>query len=117
MQGKRVCKYFDLTFSLKLANESLGNNIGWILVYVPEGTQPQQINPGSSTKANSIYEPNQNVIGSGVLNNGYNKSKIRLGRRLNSGDFIAIVLYGVFGTIPENDSQINITCNYAIAYA
>lgn len=117
VQGKRVCKYFDLVFSLQLSDQVGTNNIGWLLVYVPEGTTASSINPGSAEKAQTLYEPNQNVIGSGVLNNGYNKSKIRLGRRLNSGDYIALVLYGVFGQLSAGTFKLAITCNYAIAYA
>lgn len=118
-QGVRKCKNFELSMvSEPWSNEDTAP-VFWALVYVPQGTSPSQIQVGSSTNTASMYEPNQNVIMTGIwpsnLTSMY-KVKTRLARNLNSGDSIYLVLRNA-GDIEENASKpYAISCNYAISF-
>ena len=54
---------------------------GWICVYVPEGTSPNKPFPdwGTGQSAYTLYEPNQNVLGSGTWLEGgaYQQTNLR----------------------------------------
>lgn len=54
---------------------------GWICVYVPEGTSPNKPFPdyGTGQSAFTLYEPNQNVLGSGTWLEGgaYQQTNLR----------------------------------------
>lgn len=78
-------------FTLQITTNST-YPLWWVLVYVPQGTSPSQIRFGSPTVPTSIYEPNQNVIMSGVVGPGSNQQtwRTRLVRDLYSGDSIQI---------------------------
>lgn len=88
------------------------------MVYVPQGTRFNQLQTGTIENATSIYEPNQNVILSGLTLPGVitNKST-RLARNLNSGDQI----YLIFRPIYQNGDNpmpggISATINYSITF-
>lgn len=125
-QGVRKCKNFELSLSgspfIPAAEGTpLESPIFYALVYVPQGTEPSQINIGSPEAAASLYEPNQNVIMAGVwpgdLKSPFTK-KTRLARNLNSGDSIHLIL----ATPPLNDAggayakTVAVTLNYAISF-
>ena len=82
-QGMRKVKH--LTVSL---NFNLGSFLYWALVYVPEGYTYNPLN-----SQGSLYEPNQFVMSSGLLNNNAGPSRITtpLARNLNSGDSIYLI--------------------------
>lgn len=125
-QGVRKCKNFEISLTgapFENGQTTFENvPIFWALVYVPQGTTPSHINLGTAQAPASLYEPNQNVIMSGVwpgnLKAPYVK-KTRLARNLNSGDSIALAL-AVPSFRPENDGTyektIAVTLNYAISF-
>ena len=126
-QGVRKCKNFELTLTGSPYVPSTGNDspkvpIFWALVYVPQGTNPSEINIGSYDAPASLYEPNQNVIMAGIwpgdLTAPYVK-RTRLARNLNSGDSIAFVV--AVPPFAQNDNvtysrSIAVTLNYAISF-
>lgn len=126
IQGTRKCKNFEITMC---GSQWFNNNqstppdisvpICWALVYVPEGTKPGKLNWGGLDSSASLYEPNQNVIMSGLwpanLTSNY-KVKTRLARNLNSGDSIWLVMDTVAEEPLNTFKNISINLNYAIAY-
>jgi hypothetical protein len=94
----------------------------WALVYVPEGF------PASALKLEyalgdippSIFEPNQNMIMSGVIPATGAAEPItyrsRLARNLNSGDSIHLLVRGMSGVTDIEDVQFIYLLNYAICY-
>lgn len=120
LQGKRVAKYFDINFTTDTPPSDTNEpySFGFLLVYVPEGTTASSVNRATGTNnATTIYEPNQNVIGSGIVNpGGQSRFKVRLGRKLNSGDSIAVILYSPTALREADIVNIFITVNYAIAF-
>lgn len=126
-QGTRKVKNFELSFS---TGTSIYNNSEvsvpnqaptlWALVYVPQGNMPQNISIGTST-ASTLYEPNQNVIMSGILPPGKTtlpiRYKSRLARNLNSGDYIALVTRdATAGLTNPGVRSITASLNYAISF-
>lgn len=113
-QGMRKAKNFTLTLTC-----ITDIPIQFALVYVPEGTQPTQLNIGVADNYISLYEPNQNVILSGILpvNSGYPITKFTpLARNLNSGDQIFLCLRSVDNYTIETDVPLCVQLNYAITY-
>lgn len=119
-QGMRKAKNFslkiytpELTLHTPDGNVDKEGAIVWALVFVPQGTNVQGLQLGNNTSA-SLYEPNQNVIMSGVVcSNQITNAKTRLARNMNAGDAI----YLVFQSYNNNsDYSIGATLNYAIAY-
>lgn len=103
-------------FTIKLyTNSSLP--VLFALIYVPAGTTPGQFNvPGAMASA-SVYEPNQNVILSGIVqNNNPVTLRTRLARNINSGDSIVVIAF--INQRPGEGQFIELfgTCNYAITY-
>lgn len=127
-QGVRKCKNFELTLTGGPLYSGTPNTpvetvpLFWALVYVPQGTQPSDINVGSTEAPASLYEPNQNVIMSGVwpgdLTAPYVK-RTRLARNLNSGDSLAFVIavppFKADDTVTYS-KNIAMTLNYAISF-
>ena len=110
VEGMRKVKHFTMSFA-----DSAGLNIllAYALVYVPEGYDPNTINYPDKGKAISMYEPNQFVLSSGMIDfsNPY-RVKCPLARNLNSGDSVYLVL-----ALPSGwDAQENfeVTVKYAI---
>lgn len=93
------------------------------IVFVPEGTTASSMQFGNTIDAqgvltsHSLYEPNQNVILSGIFGGGANqvyRFKSRLARNLNSNDTIQMVLCPI-----QNVSAAQIvmaSLNYALAF-
>ena len=86
-QGMRKVKH--LTISLTTVDGVTA--LFWALVYVPEGysVNPLNTNPGAS-----LYEPNQFVLNSGIVDPSAGPIRISspLSRNLNSGDSIWLVV-------------------------
>ena len=101
LQGTRKAK----NFTLKLVARGNESPIVGVMVYVPEGTEASTL--GTQLAAQSLYEPNQNVICSfiippscdrtsaGFVNASFTPPTVtvssRLARNLSSGDSIVIV--------------------------
>lgn len=126
--GTRKAKNFTLRLCAEqtMISPSSGSpgferaRVAFALVFVPEGTTPSDINFGSQASAVSLYEPNQNVILSGIIDSNQTYSfKTRLARNLNSGDNIALLLYDLYSVGKVGDSintPVAFTCNYAISF-
>lgn len=115
--GVRKCKNFTLSIISQVTAPVL-----FALVFVPEGTAPSVLNSGNTVTESgslatlSLYEPNQNVIISGIFggaNTNVERFKTRLSRNLNAGDQI-ILVWRPLAAI--NDGQICASLNFAIAY-
>lgn len=115
-QGMRKVKNFTLTI---LTSSSVP--IIWALVYVPDSQAISTINVGVAPNSAALYEPNQNVILSGIVKNDSAQQtfRTRLARNLNSGDSIGIVFRQVIpyaaGT-PNGTYSFYVSLNYAITY-
>lgn len=115
--GMRKVKNFTFTVAYKSTQlDQISRSVYWALVYVPQGTTPSPMNIGTGGNFLSLYEPNQNVIMSGiaVLDEQSRTFKTRLARNLNSGDYIALVLQG--DTTGSFTDILSTSCNYAISY-
>jgi len=114
-QGTRKVKNFDLQFMY----ENLPFPVAFALVYVPEGQEASSLTLSVSGTPASLYEPNQNVIMSGILPPSATNTihyRTRLARNLNSGDTIQIVLKGIANAAEAADFGFYAQLNYAIAY-
>ena len=99
-------------------------SIMFAVVYVPQGTSPATLDRGAvpetgATPAVSLYEPNQNVIMSGIVDlQSVTTVKTRLARNLNSGDQIYVQFSLTYNS--EDVEAIRATllaiANYAISY-
>lgn len=118
IQGVRKLKNFTLSF-----NSDIDTPLLFALVYVPEGTTPQDISFGTPDQQGNLipatlYEPNQNVIMSGTLggpNYAVGRYKSRLARNLNSGDQIFLIVRSVDLTNSVTGNLV-MALNYAIAF-
>lgn len=126
-QGMRKAKNFTLTLTKTDSDGALTTPIAWALVYCPNSVTPSNINIANWTATNSspvsFYEPNQNVIMSGVLPANSNASAVfrtRLARNLNSSDTIFLVLTNVLTDAQHTANPCNFSVsaslNYAICY-
>lgn len=116
--GTRKTKNFTVNFL------SSSEDIPFLfaLVYVPQGTNPAGLRWGSTFQdgyliSASLYEPNQNVILSGItagFNQGVITKKTRLARNLNSGDKL-VFIFRPLGTF-TSPIVISGSVNYAISY-
>lgn len=125
--GTRKCKNFTLRFATLptiITNQddstsTVPAKLMFALVYVPEGTNANNLSWGDNNASYSLYEPNQNVILSGLIddNQTYN-FKTRLARNLASGDTIGLVIVDL--TKPAANQTVSTTVmvefNYAISF-
>lgn len=127
--GTRKAKNFTVRFqvsqSIVTAQDDTTalapSSVVFALVYVPEGTVPSPISVGNAVTPASLYDPNQNVILSGVLSstNGAQVFKSRLARNLNSNDQLYIVLYDSntpTQSIKSVATNVYASVNFAIAF-
>lgn len=96
--------------------------IVFAVIYVPEGMAPPNLGLGAPDHNYSLYEPNQNVIMSGVISyqSAQTTFKSYLARNLNSGDSIVLAVkpMGYDPTLQKDTLFSNaFTFNYAIAYS
>ena len=89
VQGMRKVKHLTISFS-----SASDTRLCYVLVYVPEGYDPNPIRIPQLGYATSLYEPNQYVMSSGTLDFSGGPLRIRtpLSRNLNSGDSIHLIL-------------------------
>lgn len=125
--GTRKCKNFTLRLCAEQtmyddqANQTFDRaRVAFALVFVPEGTNPSNIQFGAGNNPASLYEPNQNVILSGIIDSNQTYAfKTRLARNLNAGDTIVLVLGDLTSLAQAGDSTntpVTMTCNYAISF-
>ena len=110
IEGMRKVKHLTLSFSLPSDNK-----LFFALVYVPSGYEANTLNIPTLGSAVSLYDPNQYVMASGVLDFSGGPCRIRtpLSRNLNSGDSIQLVVASPVLETP-NDNTLSINCQYAI---
>lgn len=90
----------------------------FVLAFVPEGNEPGPIRIGNGSML-SAYEPNQNVIMSGMVDDSQAYSfKSRLARNLNAGDQIGILLKDTTFVAAGDKAMthLSISINYAVAF-
>ena len=89
VQGMRKVKHLTLSFS-----SASDTRLCYVLVFVPQGYDPNPIRIPNLGYATSLYEPNQYVMSSGTLDFSGGPLRIRtpLSRNLNSGDSIHLIL-------------------------
>ena len=115
--GTRKCKNFTLTICQKHETDT---PMYFALVFVPQGTNPSNLNIGNTFNNDSLvpasyYEPNQNVILQGFVDNAQvYRFKTRLARNLNSGDTIMLI-WKPFADFASN-CLFSYTLNYAMSY-
>lgn len=109
-QGTRKVKNFTLSLA---TNFEFG--VYFALVYVPQGTEaPDFVVVRNEIK--SLYEPNQNVIMSGIFNHSSPiRIRSRLARNLNSGDSVSLLLF-VESLNQQHELVVQGNLNYAICY-
>ena len=104
-------------------------SLGWVLVYVPQGSNPNYPLGSDASYSNSaLYEPNQYVLGHGtllqgqrildedgryaedypVVTSGGNNMRIRcpLSKKLNPGESIYLLVYAIH--LPE-EAELNLS--------
>lgn len=86
LAGTRKAKNFTITM---VCDQDVP--VMWAIVYKPEGVDVKGLN--ATGTGNSIYEPNQNVVATGVYTKGQqNRWTSRMARNLSSGDSIVLLL-------------------------
>lgn len=124
--GTRKAKNFTLRIycheTVRTAEDvstNIRSSVFFALVFVPEGTEPSLFNVGDGT-AKSLYEPNQNVILSSIIDSSQVYTfKTRLARNLNAGDSIMLLLWDNNYPAAANLSMFTslaFSCNYAISF-
>lgn len=123
--GMRKVKNFTLNITQSPVYDSnqtvkAVSSFVYALVYLPDGVSATALNIGSGSNSVSLYEPNQNIIMSGVCSsdNGQLRLTTRLARNLNSGDKI-LLIYRPTSTSPgASGDYVNISamCNYSISF-
>lgn len=93
--------------------------VAWALIFLPEGINPSTLNFGNQGTPLSLYEPNQNVIASGVCDSNQTyRFKTRLSRNLNAGDTIIFVMRDLQS--PDANEEVitmaAVSINYAITF-
>lgn len=114
--GVRKCKNF--TLNLYTATPAY-----WALIFMPQGVTPADLDwalpaamEDNVQPAATLFEPNQNVIMSGITDNSsqVQRYKTRLARNLNQGDHI-VFIFKPISTVAQ-DEAVALSINYAIAY-
>lgn len=107
-QGMRKVKHLTLTFS-----STSDEPVYYALVFVPSGYSNNPINYPANGNSIDMYEPNQFIMSTGVLDFSGGPLRIRtpLSRNLNSGDSIQVI-FAV--RTAASDVFINWTAKYAI---
>lgn len=112
LQGMRKVKHFTLSFSNRDSAEEINGLMVYALVYVPAGYQAQPIILPAQGTTVGLYDGNQFVLSTGVLDFSGGPLRIRcpLSRNLNSGDSIQLIL----ATTTNGGTQINFNVSFAI---
>ena len=90
-QGMRKVKHLEITASNPTAG---AGPIYYVVAFVPQGYEPQQIIVPSPGNSSGCYQANQFVMSSGWLDFDGGPLRIRtpLSRNLNSGDSVYLIL-------------------------
>jgi len=90
LEGMRKVKHL----TVNMTAETPTSSIYWALVYVPQGTTPQNINVATSATLPGMYEPNQFVMNCGIvdIDAGPIRFHSPVARNLNDGDAIYLVI-------------------------
>jgi len=106
IQGMRKVKHLTVSLAAAEPATPTAGNVGaslvyWALVYVPQGTTPNQL---SLTGTTGMYEPNQFVMNCGVAD--FSAGPLRfhspVSRNLNSGDRIVLIATNISSTDAHN---------------
>ena len=108
-QGMRKVKHLTMTFSSEADTRVL-----YALVFVPSGYSTNYIRLPTFGFPGSLYEPNQFVMSSGVLDFSGGPLRIHcpLSRNLNSGDAIYLIF-----SVPAADNLENTRVTANVRYA
>lgn len=109
VEGKRKVKHLTLSFTSN--NDS---HILYAIVFVPQGYDPQPIHIPNVGYALDLYDANQYVMSSGLLDFSGGPLRVRssISRNLDSGDSIYLILVNLGTTPPNMFCEIT----YAIKY-
>lgn len=109
--GMRKAKNF--TFDIVCTAENSVMPVTFALVYVPEGQGEPSLETTTSSPA-SLYEPNQNVIISGIVSTDGQKNRFttKLARNLNQGDQIGVAILAP----PGAAINVNALLTYSITF-
>jgi hypothetical protein len=120
-QGVRKLKNPTLRIAMTAPNPQWP--ILWALVYVPQGFPAAALKldyGGVNAEPPSLFEPNQNLIMSGVMPSTGSDEPItyrsRLARNLNSGDSIHLLVRAISGDIDIDSVAFVYHLNFAICY-
>lgn len=131
VQGLRKAKNFTLRLQYQYRGQFQDPGyalVYWALVYVPQNQEASSIDLAGSQVVGdkaaapvSMYEPNQNVIMSGILtpDQPVQTNRTRLARNLNSGDSIQLVYCWLANGNPDGyvvQRAVSANLNYAITY-
>ena len=108
-EGMRKVK--NITVNLSSGGRT-GFSYYWAIVYVPEGTSPNELQVGGAVA--SMYEPNQFVMNCGMVDPAAGPIRFftPLSRNLNSGDSIYLLVRPDAASAPELEGVVR----YAISY-
>ena len=108
-QGIRTVGNFTITLTSR--GDSSNQPVYWALVYVPQGQTSGALNV---VDGQSLYEPNQYVIACGVNDPTAGPIRIstRMKRKLNSGDFVSLLMY----TTVSSSGYYSGIVSYAVKY-
>lgn len=108
LAGTRKAKNFTISIV-----SSTDDPFMWAIIYKPEGVDIKGLAALGNSK--SIYEPNQNVIATGIYTKGQqNRWNTRMARNLQSGD--SIVLLTSFFTPDATTIAWSAQISYAISF-
>ena len=107
-QGMRKVKH--LTVTLANTTTTGSTDCFWALVYVPDGTLPNQLSIGANA-SNVMYSPAQFVMACGLaeFSGGPLRIHTPLSRNLNTGDAIYLVIKN-----QTPGAHIGYVCRYAV---
>jgi hypothetical protein len=113
VQGMRKAKNFTLKLSVPVPLCLYA-----LVVFVPQGTAPSHANSGTPLNPSSLYEPNQHLIMSTIVQPNMTSPIIlrsSLARNLNSGDTLQLIIFNPNIAAVE-DIPFAVTFNYAMTY-
>ena len=107
-QGIRTVGNFTITLT---SSSDTSNPIYWALVYAPQGQTTANL---TVQNGQTLYEPNQYVIACGVNDPTAGPIRItsRMKRKLNSGDFVSLLMY----TGQQNGPVYRGIVSYSVKY-
>ena len=108
VQGIRTVGNFTITLT---GGTDTSNPIYWALVYAPQGQTTANL---TVTDGQPLYEPNQYVIACGVNDPTAGPIRInsRMKRKLNSGDFVSLLMF----TGQDNGPVYRGVVSYSVKY-